>query len=81
MLKCVLHKIISPAQTAFFLGRSIHDNIIIAHELIHSMKKTKAKDGYVAIKLDMPKAFDGVERSFLIDNLKKKLFFKRKGAA
>ncbi|XP_026410054.1 uncharacterized protein LOC113305180 [Papaver somniferum] len=60
-LKIVLHKIISPAQIAFISGRLIHDNIIIAYELIHSMKQTKAKDGYAAIKLDMSKAFDRIE--------------------
>ncbi|XP_026416207.1 uncharacterized protein LOC113311601 [Papaver somniferum] len=58
-------------MTAFISGRLIHDNIVISHELIHSMKKTKAKDGCVAIKHDMSKAFDIIEWSFLLDSVKK----------
>jgi hypothetical protein len=30
-LKPLLHKIISPLQSAFFRGRSIHDNTILGH--------------------------------------------------
>ncbi|XP_026399564.1 uncharacterized protein LOC113295439 [Papaver somniferum] len=39
-----LKKLISPYQAAFVPGRTIHDNIIIAHEMIHSMKQ---KEGLV----------------------------------
>jgi hypothetical protein len=30
-LKPLLHKIVSPLQSAFFRGRSIHDNTILGH--------------------------------------------------
>jgi len=42
-LKPLLHKIISPTQSAFLKGRSIHDNTILAHEIFHSMKQKKKK--------------------------------------
>lgn len=67
----MLNKIISLAQTVFISGRLIHDIIVIAHELIYSMKNAKAKDGCVAIKLDMSKAFDRIRWSFLLDSLNK----------
>lgn len=34
-LRSILHKIISPLQAAFILGRCIQDNSIIAHEIMH----------------------------------------------
>jgi hypothetical protein len=42
-LKPLLHKIISPTQSAFLKGRSIHDDTILAHEIFHSMKQKKRK--------------------------------------
>jgi hypothetical protein len=56
--KPLLHKIVSPTQSAFLKGRSIHDNSIIAHEVFHSMKQKKGNGGQMALKLDMEKAFD-----------------------
>ena len=53
--KPVLHKIISPTQSAFLKGRSIYDNTIIAHEVFHSMKQKKGNGGSMALKLDMEK--------------------------
>lgn len=63
-LKPLLPDIISPTQTAFVAGRHIHDNIIIAHEILFSMKRKKIKKALVGLKLDMSKAFDRVEWSF-----------------
>jgi hypothetical protein len=60
-LKLVLHKIISPTQSAFLKGRSIHDNTILAHEVFHTMKGKKGNGGLMAMKLDMAKAFDSME--------------------
>lgn len=65
-VKGVLHDIISSNQSVFILVRLITDNIIIAYELLHSMKsKHKWKIGSMAIKLDMAKAYGRLEWPFL----------------
>ncbi|KAM6590233.1 hypothetical protein CsatA_012838 [Cannabis sativa] len=65
-LKLVLHSIIIHNQSAFLSGRQITDNIVIANELIHAIHSRKhGKVGWAAIKLDMEKAFDRVEWSFI----------------
>ncbi|KAM6556148.1 hypothetical protein CsatB_003167 [Cannabis sativa] len=71
-LKLVLNSLISPNQSAFLPGRLISDNIIIAQEVAHSIKlKTRGKKGWMAIKLDMGKAFDRVEWPYIVAILRK----------
>lgn len=65
-LKPLLGDIISLHQSAFVPKRLITDNALIALEIFHAMKrKNGGKDGTVALKLDMKKAYDRVEWSFL----------------
>jgi hypothetical protein len=65
-IKPILNNIISPQQSAFLPGRLITDNTLIAFEVFHHLKQSKAKKhGYVGIKLDMAKAYDRIEWSFL----------------
>lgn len=64
-LKIVLPKIISPLQDAFVQGRDIHDNILVAHELLSSFSRRKNKQEPMAIKLDMEKAYDRLDWRFI----------------
>ncbi|XP_026435794.1 uncharacterized protein LOC113333583 [Papaver somniferum] len=70
-IKPYLKKIISPFQSAFVLGRAIQDNIIIAHEMIHTMKHKEGNTGSMDLKLDLSKAFDMLEWPFILGMLKK----------
>ncbi|KAM1489674.1 hypothetical protein FF1_032657 [Malus domestica] len=58
-LKKVMNHVISINQSAFVSGRQIHDNILVVHEILHSLKQ--GVDGRMAIKLDMAKEYDRVE--------------------
>ncbi|GKV39420.1 hypothetical protein SLEP1_g47185 [Rubroshorea leprosula] len=65
-LKAYLNDLISPFQSAFVPGRSIHDNIIIAQEAFHGLHlKKSGKHGVIALKLDIRKAYDNVNWSCL----------------
>ncbi|KAL8094028.1 hypothetical protein AgCh_035786 [Apium graveolens] len=70
-LKCILSDIISENQSAFVPGRSITDNVLIAFEMIHFMKRKKgSQDGEVALKLDISKAYDRVNWHYLWHRLR-----------
>ncbi|XP_024200132.1 uncharacterized protein LOC112203389 [Rosa chinensis] len=64
-LKRLLVKCISRNQGAFAPGRSIVDNILIAHELFSSFNKKKATSGSMAIKLDLEKAYDSLDWNYI----------------
>ncbi|XP_060960798.1 uncharacterized protein LOC133031333 [Cannabis sativa] len=65
-LKSVMPSIIYDTQSAFLQGRLISDNIMIAYEIIHHLKrKQRGRDGYMALKLDVSKAYDKLEWGYL----------------
>ena len=65
-LKRVLPQIISEHQSAFIKGQLITNNILAAFETLHYIKNhNSGNSGYMALKLDISKAYDRVEWSFL----------------
>ena len=64
-LRGVLSSLISLTQSAFIPGRWIAENQLIVQEILHSFKIRKVKGGFVAMKLDLQKAYDKVNWGFL----------------
>ncbi|XP_026437406.1 uncharacterized protein LOC113335597 [Papaver somniferum] len=62
--------IISPMQSAYVPGRLISENICLAQDLVKIMKKKRGRNGHLALKMDMSKAFDRLEWVFLDGVLK-----------
>ena len=77
-LKRHLGSIITENQTAFIPGRMITNNILVAHEIFHSLKARKRQaKSYMAIKTDITKAYDRLEWSFL-EEIMERMGFERK---
>ncbi|XP_042026496.1 uncharacterized protein LOC121773661 [Salvia splendens] len=55
----------SPNQSGFIKGRLLSDNVLLAQELIHNLGNCSPTPN-LALKLDMTKAYDRVQWSFLL---------------
>lgn len=65
-LKPLLNSVISKIHIAFTVDRLMIDNILIVFESLHHMKTNcSGKKGFMALKLDMSKAYDKVKWIFL----------------
>lgn len=60
-LKFHIDTVIHPAQAAFIPNRSIMDNLIINHEVMCYLNGKKGRRGFMAVKVDMAKAYNRVE--------------------
>lgn len=70
-LKSHFGNIITENQTAFIPSIVILDNIIVAHEIFHSLKSRKSQStSYMAVKTYITKAYDRLEWSFLNETMK-----------
>lgn len=77
-LKLLMDSIISPDQLAFILGRAIHDNTIITNEVFHHLKiKGSSRAKEMALKIDINKAYDRVERDFLLEVMTRLGFYEK----
>ncbi|XP_026417208.1 uncharacterized protein LOC113312686 [Papaver somniferum] len=65
----LMHKLVAPQQVAYIKGRSIHEKIPLASELVNEMKKKRR--GNLSLKLDISQAYDSVNWDFLFKVLQK----------
>lgn len=54
-----------PRQSSFIPSRLTTDNIIVAQEIVHSLQRKKGKLGGCVAKINLEKAYDRVEWTFL----------------
>lgn len=58
--------LVSPFQSAFVPGRLISDNSLLAMEVGHFFHNKKSgREGFIALKLDLSKAYNCVKWGFL----------------
>ncbi|XP_042023111.1 uncharacterized protein LOC121770446 [Salvia splendens] len=61
----LLPMIISPNQSGFVKGRLLNDNVLLAQEMFHELSRCGSAPN-VAVKIDMAKAYDRVQWTFLL---------------
>ena len=64
-LKPYMAKVINPYQVGFVLSHRASDNIIIIREVIRTLISHRGRTRYVALKLDLEKAYDRLEWHFI----------------
>jgi hypothetical protein len=64
----VCQRLISKEQNVFIRGRYILESVVITHEIVHSIHKSKEPG--VIIKLDYEKTYDRVNLDFLMEILR-----------
>ena len=65
IIKPLLNGIISPYQSSFIPSRTIHHNIIVTQEMVHSMSKSRGNKMFMSIKIDLEKAYDRLNWNFI----------------
>ena len=71
-------QLISEHQSVFLSDRLISDNILVAFETLHRLRNyNKGKTSFMALKLDISKAYDKVEWSYMEQVLVKMGFHDR----
>ena len=77
-IKGFVNAILSQNQNALIRGRLIKYNIVVTHEISHSLlKNLKVGKDCLVVKLDISKAYDRLEWSFLEECLRADGFMER----
>jgi hypothetical protein len=68
----IADRVVLNNRSAFIRGRYILESVVVAHEIVHSVKRDKAQG--IILKLDYEKAYDRVNIDFLLEILKARNF-------
>lgn len=68
-LKGLVKDAITTNQTSFIPGQQVNNNIVTYQEVVHSLQYTRAKHGGMIMKLNLEKAYDRLEWSFVEETL------------
>jgi hypothetical protein len=68
----VVRKIIRKNQTRFMKGRNILEGVVVLHEVLHELHRSKARG--LVLKIDFEKAYDRVRWDFLEKTMRGKGF-------
>lgn len=64
-LKPIMVKLTGKFQSRFIPGRSTIDNIVLAQEVLHSLRHNKGRKGGFVLKIYLEKAYDRIDWVFL----------------
>lgn len=64
-----MQELIALCQASFVPGRQGVDNVVIYQEFVHTMRYTKARKAASVVKVDLEKAFNRLEWSFIAETL------------
>ncbi|PKI41682.1 hypothetical protein CRG98_037935 [Punica granatum] len=68
-LQGYISELVSSNQVSFVPGHQIHDNIVVALELVHTMLCMRGRKKFMTIKVDLEKAYDRFLWDFIDDTL------------
>lgn len=68
-IRILMSGLVNPCQSSFTPHRQSRDNIIVAQEIFHSMRNKKGKKGWLAIKIDLEKAYDRLSWNYIKETL------------
>lgn len=68
-LRGFMPKLVGPCQCCFMPRRHANDNIAIAQEIFHSMRRKKGVKGWMAIKINLENAYDRLKWAFVKETL------------
>ncbi|XP_026410504.1 uncharacterized protein LOC113305705 [Papaver somniferum] len=62
-MSTLMEKLVSPQQTTYIKGRSIHEQVLLASEMVNEMKR-KRRGENVGLKLDISQAYDAMVNDY-----------------
>lgn len=68
-LRGLMSNLVGRQQSSFVPNSQSGDNIIVAQEVFHSMRKKTGSTGWMAIKVDLEKTYDRLKWEFIIETL------------